>query len=326
MSTRRGFITLLGGAATWSWAARAQQTGIPLIGFLSTRAPGEDAYLLAAFHQGLKETGYAEGQNVAIEYRFAENQYDRLPALAADLVRKRVNVIAAPGGPSGPAAKAATATIPVVFSVGTDPVEAGLVASLNRPGGNVTGVASMGIELGPKRLELMHEMVPAATIIAALVNPSTPAVETQSRDMQETAGRLGLQIRVLNAGSDRDFDAVFATLPRLSAGGLVIGNDPFFSTRTELLAALALRHAVPAISQFREFAAAGGLMTYGGSLTDMHRQVGVYTGRILKGQKPADLPVQLTTKVELIINMKTVKALGLTVPLTLLGRADEVVE
>ena len=326
MSTRRGFITLLGGAATWSWAARAQQTGIPLIGFLSTRAPGEDAYLLAAFHQGLKETGYAEGQNVAIEYRFAENQYDRLPALAADLVRKRVNVIAAPGGPSGPAAKAATATIPVVFSVGTDPVEAGLVASLNRPGGNVTGVASMGIELGPKRLELMHEMVPAATIIAALVNPSTPAVETQSRDMQETAGRLGLQIRVLNAGSDRDFDAVFATLPRLSAGGLVIGNDPFFSTRTELLAALALRHAVPAISQFREFAAAGGLMTYGGSLTDMYRQVGVYTGRILKGQKPADLPVQLTTKVELIINMKTVKALGLTVPLTLLGRADEVVE
>jgi putative ABC transport system substrate-binding protein len=250
-----------------------------------------------------------------------------LPTLAADLVRRRVTVIAATGGvPAVLAAKAATTTIPIVFIVGLDPVELGLVASLARPGGNLTGASSLNVELGPKRLEVLHESIPTATIIALLVNPTNPNSETQAKDMQAAARTLGVQLQVLHASTERDFDKVFATLPQLRAGALVIGTDGLFISRPEQLAALALRHAVPAISQFREFAAAGGLMSYGGSLIDSYRLTGVYTGRILKGEKPVDLPVQQATRVELIINMKTAKALGLTFPITLLGRADEVIE
>jgi putative ABC transport system substrate-binding protein len=263
---------------------------------------------------------------MATAYRFAEGQYDRLPALAADLVRLEVTVIAALGTPAAPAAKAATAAIPIVFTVGVDPVEVGLVAGLSRPGGNLTGVTGMGVELGPKRLELLHELVPRATVVAALLNPNTTGAETLSTDLLASARSLGLKLHVLNAVSERDFDAAFATVAQLRAGGLVIGNDPFFISRSEQLAALALRHAVPTIFQFRAFATAGGLMSYGGNLTDLYRLAGVYTGRILKGEKPADLPVQQVTKVELILNLKTAKALGLEVPPSLLARADEVIE
>jgi putative ABC transport system substrate-binding protein len=323
---RRDFITLLGGAAAWPLAARAQQAAMPVVGFLNTRVPGADPHLLAAFRRGLKETGYVEGQNVAIEYRWAYNQYDRLPALAADLVRRQVTVIAAIGSPSAPAAKATTTTIPIVFIIGFDPVEVGLVTSLNRPGGNLTGVTVLGVELGSKRLELLHELAPTANIVAALVNPNTPAAETQSTDLQTAARSLGLKLHVLHASSERDFDTVFASLLQLGAGGLVVGNDTFFSTRSEQLAALALRHGVPAIFQYRQFVEAGGLMSYGGDLADNYRLTGVYTGRVLKGENPADLPVMQSTKVQLIINLKTARALGLTVPLSLLGRADEVIE
>jgi len=324
---RRKFLaTLLGGAAAWPLAARAQQAAMPVVGFLNTRVPGADPHLLAAFRRGLKETGYVEGQNVAIEYRWAYNQYDRLPALAADLVRRQVTVIAAIGSPSAPAAKATTTTIPIVFIIGFDPVEVGLVTSLNRPGGNLTGVTVLGVELGSKRLELLHELAPTANIVAALVNPNTPAAETQSTDLQTAARSLGLKLHVLHASSERDFDTVFASLLQLGAGGLVVGNDTFFSTRSEQLAALALRHGVPAIFQYRQFVEAGGLMSYGGDLADNYRLTGVYTGRVLKGENPADLPVMQSTKVQLIINLKTARALGLTVPLSLLGRADEVIE
>ena len=323
---RREFITLLGSAGAWPLRARAQQPAMPVIGVLVSRGAGDDPHLLTAFRQGLNDVGYVEGQNATTEYRFAEGQYDRLPALAADLVRRQVSVIAALGTPAAPAAKAATTSIPIVFTVGVDPVEVGLVAALSRPGGNLTGVTGLGVELGPKRLELLHELIPRATVIAALLNPSTTAAETQSRDLQASARTLGLDLHVLNAGGERDFDAVFANLMQLRAGGLVISNDPFFISRSEQLAALALRHAVPTIYQFRAFAAAGGLMSYGSNLTDLYRLAGVYTGRVLKGEKPADLPVQQSTKVELIINLKTARALGLTVPISLLGRADEVIE
>jgi putative tryptophan/tyrosine transport system substrate-binding protein len=324
---RREFISLLGGAAlACPFAARAQQPAMPVIGVLASRGPGDEPYLLAAFGQGLKDAGYVEGQNAAIEYRFAEGQYDRLSALAADLVRRQVIVIAALGTPAAPAAKAATATIPIVFTVGVDPVEVGLIASLSRPGGNLTGVTGLGVELLPKRLELLHELLPSATVVAALINPTTTAAGTQSKDLQASARSLGLDLHLLSAGIERDFDAAFAKVVQLRAGGLVISNDPFFISRSDQLAALALRHAVPTIFEFRAFAAAGGLMSYGSNLTDLYRLAGVYTGRILKGEKPADLPVQQSTKVELILNLKTARALGLTVPLALLGRADEVIE
>jgi len=324
---RRSFITLLGGTAAWPVAARAQQPAMPVIGVLGTETPGVLTSRLRAFLQGLGEAGFVEGRNVAIEYRSAEGDYDRLPALVADLVRRRVTVIASLGGiASATAAKAATSTIPVVFQIGFDPVELGLVASLNRPGGNLTGVASFNVELGPKRLEFLHELVPAATVIALMVNPTNRNAEIQSRDLQTAARALGLDLHVLHATTDTELAAAFARLPQLRAGALVIGAGNPFAGRNEQLAALAVRHAVPTIGNDREFVAAGGLMSYGGILPDIYRLVGVYAGRILKGEKPSDLPVQLATKVELVINIKTAKALGLAVPLALLGRANEVIE
>jgi putative ABC transport system substrate-binding protein len=325
---RRQFITLLGGSAVaWPLAARAQQPAMPVVGFLSGRPPSASEYLAAAFRKGLSDTGYIEGQNMAIEYRSADGQYNRAATLAADLVGRKVAVIATSDIGSTFAAKAATTTIPIVFSIGADPVEAGFVASLNRPGGNLTGVANLNNQLAPKRLELMRELVPAATSIAVLINPTNPGPnEAVLRDLQVAARALGVQLHVLHASAERDFDMVFSTLVQLRAGGLLIGADAFFTVRGEQIAALAIRHAVPTIYQFREFSAAGGLRSYGGSVTEAHRQVGIYTGRILKGEKPADLPVQQAAKVELIINLKTAKTLGLTVPLALLTRADEVIE
>jgi ABC-type uncharacterized transport system substrate-binding protein len=326
---RRDFITLIGtAAAAWPLAARAQQPVMPVIGFLGSASPELSANLVRAFREGLSETGYVEGRNITIEYRWAGGQNDRLPALAADLVRRRVSVLAAPAStPAALAAKAATATIPVLFLVGTDPVAAGLVASLARPGGNVTGVTNLNTELGPKRLELLRELIPTAKIIALLVNPTSPFIaENISKDLQLTARTLGLQLHILNASTERDFDMVFATFAQLRADALVIAPDAMFISRSEQLGALTLQHAVPAITQFREFVAAGGLMSYGGSFTEAARQVGVYAGRILKGEKPTDLPVQQSTKAELIINLKTAKALGLAVPRELLARADELIE
>jgi putative ABC transport system substrate-binding protein len=324
---RRDFIAGLGSAAAaWPATTLAQQAAMPVIGWLNSGSPDQFAYLARYFRKGLSETGYVEGRNVTIEYRWADGQYDHLRALAADLVHRQVTVIAATASGSVQAAMAATTTIPIVFSTGIDPVAAGLVGSFNRPGGNVTGVTTLDTGLGMKRLELLHQLVPAATQLPLLVNPSNPNVETLSRDMQTAARTLGLELQVLHASAERDFDAAFASLAQLRAAALLIGTDPFFTSRSELLAALAIRHAVPAIYQGREFAAAGGLMSYGGSFAESYSQVGVYTGRILKGEKPADLPVQQVAKVELVINLKTAKALGLTVPLLLLGRADEVIE
>jgi ABC-type uncharacterized transport system substrate-binding protein len=325
---RREFITLLGGAVVaWPFMARAQQSAMPVVGFLHGGSPDLFANLVRAFRQGLKETGYIEGQNLAIEYRWAEGDNDKLPALAADLVHRRVALIGAPTTPAALAARAATATIPIVFFVAGDPVELGLVASLNRPGGNLTGTTTLTLEVGPKRLELLHQMIPTATNMALLVNPTSPNLaEAQVRDLRTAARAFGLQIHVLQASTEGDFDTVFASLVQLRAAGLVISSDSFFFSRGEQLAALAARHGVPAIYPFRENAAAGGLISYGGSLADSHRLAGAYAGRILKGEKPADLPIQQSTKIELVINIKTAKALGIDVPLHLQQIADEVIE
>jgi putative ABC transport system substrate-binding protein len=318
---RREFILLLGSAAaSWPLAARAQQPGKPVIGYLSVRTLKSEASLLAAFRQGLGAQGFVENENVTFQYRFADGHYDQLPVMATDLVRRQVSVIFAGGG-TADAARAATSTIPIVFSVAGDPVALGLVASFNRPGGNLTGVNNLSGEVTPKRLQLMHDLVPTATVVGYLVNPSNPA-----RSLQEAAASLGLQLHLLQAVSERDFEAVFAALLQMRAGALVIGADAYFTSRTEQLAALALRHGMPASYQFREFPAAGGLMSYGGSISEGYRLAGAYAGRILKGEKPADLPVQQSTKVELVINLNTAKALGLTVPQPLLYAADEVIE
>ena len=324
---RREFITLLGGATAWPLAARAQQPGMPVIGFLTSRAPGDTPQLLTAFRQGLKDAGFVEGQNVTIEYRFAGNQNERLPALADDLVQRQVTVIVASTTQAALAAKAAPATIPVVFEMGADPIRLGLVGSLNRPGGNITGVTTLGLEVAPKRLELLHELIPTASVIALLVDPSDPDNAEVHRSSGLSAARaFGLKFPVLTASTERDFDQVFASLGQLQAGGLVIGAHAFFTARQEQLATLAVRHAVPAVYESREFVAAGGLASYGGSLTDTYRLTGIYTGRVLKGEKPGELPVQQSTKVEMFLNLRTAKALGITVPLPLLGRADEVIE
>jgi putative ABC transport system substrate-binding protein len=323
---RREFIGLVGGAAVaWPVEARAQP-GTPLIGFLNGASYSLSAHLVRSFHQGLGETGFVEGRNVAFDYRSADGEYGRLPALAADLVRRQVNVIVATGTPTGLPAKAATTTIPVVFVTGSDPIEQGLVTSLNRPGGNLTGATTLAVELGQKRMELLHELVPKATLIAVLVNPTGPNLQAVLRDLEAAARTVGLPIQVLRASNQDELDAAFATLVQLRASGLVIGTDTFFNSQSARLAALALRHGVPAIYQYREFAAAGGLMSYAGSINDAYRVAGVYTGRILKGEKAADLPVQQSTKAELFINLKTAKALGITVPTVLLARAHEVIE
>jgi len=321
---RREFIALVGGVATWPLAARAQQ---PVIGFLGSASPNEYAIRLGAFRQGLKEAGYVEGQNVAIEYRWAEDQYNRLPALAAELVHRQVAVIVAGGGtPSAMAAKAATATIPIVFAVAVDPVKVGLVTSLNKPSGNLTGVTNLNVDVAQKRLELMHELQPTAATIAVLINPTSVLAEPFLQAVEPAARALGLKLHILNASTDRELDTVFATLAQLRASALVVSTDIFFNTRAEQLAALSLRHAVPTIYAYRPFVAAGGLISYGSDETEYYRLAGVYAGRILKGEKPADLPVQRLTKIELIINLKTAKTLGITVPQSVQSRADEVIE
>jgi putative tryptophan/tyrosine transport system substrate-binding protein len=322
---RRQFITLLGGAAAWPLAARAQ--AIPVVGFLNAASPQNYTRQQAAFLKGLAESGYVDGRNVTIEYRWAEGQNDRLPAMASDLVRRQVAVIAATSTPAALAAKAATTTIPVVFETGGDPIKLGLVTSLSRPEGNITGVTQMNIEIAPKRLELLHELLPAAHVIALLVDGTDPAnAETTTRDVSAAARTFGLELHVLEASTETDFNDVFAKLSQLRAGGLVVGGGPFFVSHREQLGALTLRHRVPAVFQHREFTAAGGLLSYGSDITDSYRLAGIYTGRILKGDKPADLPVQQAAKVELYINLKTANALGITIPLPLSGRANEVFE
>ena len=327
---RREFIALLGGAAAWPLAARGQQPAMPVVGFLNAASPAPFAPMVDAFRLGLSEAGYVEGRNVAIEYRWADNQYERLPTLAADLVGHRVSAIATGSATRAAlAAQAATTTIPIVFLTGTDPVEMGFVASLNRPGGNLTGVTTLNVEMSPKRLEVLRELLPKTAIMAVLVNPiNNPAtIEADLRQIRAAAHALAVQtVHVVQASTERDLDSAFSTLAARRVGALVISADTFFSGQGAELAVLASRHAVPTISPYREFVAAGGLMSYGGSVIEMYRLVGVYTGRVLKGEKPADLPVQQVTKVELVINLKTAKALGLDVPQSLLARADEVIE
>jgi putative ABC transport system substrate-binding protein len=325
---RRALLSLIGGATTaWPLTARAQQNALPVIGYLGSESPALSASFLRVFRQGLEQAGFVEGKNVEIEYRWAEGQNERLPALAADLVRRQVSVIAAPGStPAALAAKRATATIPIVIFTAGDPVALGLVASLNKPGGNVTGTTSLGGELAPKRLELLRELLPKATAMALLVNPTNPALaESTAKATQDAARILGLNLHILRAGAESEFDALFSSLNRLRASGLVIAIDSFFTGRRERLAELALRYGIPAIYQYRDFAAAGGAMSYGGTLNG-YNVAGLYTGRILKGEKPADLPVQQLTRTELVINLKTAKALGLEFPRLLLARADEVIE
>ena len=325
---RRDFIeAIAGSAAAWPFAARAQQPAMPVVGFLTSRAAGDAPRLLTAVRQGLKDTGFEEGQNVAIEYRFAENRNEQLPKLAADLVQRQVTMIVATTTPAVLAAKAATTTIPIVFEMGNDPVQLGVVASLSRPAGNITGVTQLNVEVASKRLELLHELLPAATVIALLIDPADPtSAEASKRNVEAAARRLGLEVHAVNASTERDFDTAFAKLIQLRAGGLVVSGGPFLVAREEQIAALAVRYAVPAVFETREFIAAGGLMSYGGSLTDAYHLAGVYAGRILKGEQPSELPVQQATKVEMFLNLKAARALGITVPLPLLGRADEVIE
>jgi putative tryptophan/tyrosine transport system substrate-binding protein len=323
---RREFITLLGGAAaTWPLAARAQQS-MPVVGFLNSASPDAFALVARPFHRGLNEAGFVEGRNVAFEYRWADGRNDRLPAFAADLVQRRVGLIATDGVPSTLAARAATATVPIVFRTGVDPVAFGLVASLSRPGGNLTGVTTMGQELEPKRLELLNSLASAPAILAALINPTNPVSEGQARGLQAAASTIGRQVHIQSASTEHELTNGFASLAAIGTRGLVIASDPFFNSHSDLLAKLSIRHAIIAIYQYHEFAAAGGLMSYGGGFAESWRLAGAYAGRILKGENPADLPVQQATKVELIINLKTAKALRIDVPPTLLARADEVIE
>jgi putative ABC transport system substrate-binding protein len=325
---RREFIkAATASALAWPLAARAQQSAMPVLGFVNVASAKNFVRPLSAFLKGLDETGYADGQNVVIEYRWAEGGNERLPSLVADLIQRKVNVIAATSTPAAVVAKAATTTIPIVFTTADDPVRLGLVASLNRPGGNVTGATQATVEVAPKQLQLLHELVPKANVMALLVNPASPTLaDSSTRALQAAARTIGLDLHVLNASTEGEFDGVFAKLIQLRAGGLVIGSDPFFTSRTEELAALAVHHGVPAVYHWREFAVAGGLVSYGAAVTDVYRLAGNYAGRILKGDKPADLPVQQVTKVEMHINQKTAKALGLTVPQALLLRADDVIE
>jgi putative ABC transport system substrate-binding protein len=324
---RRAFISLLGGAAAWPLAARAQQPAMPVIGLLSAGSQQSDAARLIAFRQGLNEIGYVEGRNLASEYRWADNQYDRLHALAVELLGRRATVIVAIGGPApAVAAKAATRTVPIVFTVGGDPVKLGLVASLNRPGGNVTGVTNLANIVVAKQFEVLHETVPKAAVVGFLVNPANPNVEPDTKEAQQATRTLGLQLRVVHASTEHDIDAAFASFVRQRVDAGVVLPDALFNSRANQIVALAARYALPTIYSLREFPSVGGLMSYGTGLADAYRQAGIYTGRILKGEKPEDLPIVQATKVELVINLKPAKALGITFPLTLLGRADEVIE